>query len=59
MLLDNQGWKHPVGFASRQTNPAETKYALAQLEVAALVYTVDLKITYLAMSLWCTQTTEH
>jgi len=39
--LDDQGWRHPVAYASRQTNPAEAKYEPTQLEVAALVHSVE------------------
>ena len=34
-------------YASRQTNPAESKYALTELEVAALVFGVEYFEVYL------------
>ena len=45
--LDDQGQRHPIAYASRQTNPAEAKYAPTQLEVAALVYSVEHFEVYL------------
>jgi len=36
-----EGQRHPIAYASRQTNNAEQKYAPTQLEVAALVYAVE------------------
>ena len=45
--LDDQGRRHPIAYASRQTNPAEAKYAPTQLEVAALVYSVEHFEVYL------------
>ena len=45
--LDDQGHRHPIAYASRQTNPAEAKYAPTQLEVAALVYSVEHFEVYL------------
>ena len=38
---DDSGQSHPVTFASRQTNPAESKCAPTELEVAALVFGVE------------------
>ena len=37
----DDGKRHPIACASRQTNAAEAKYAPTELEVAALVYAVD------------------
>jgi len=34
--LDEEGQRHPIAYASRQTNNAEQKYAPTQLEVAAV-----------------------
>ena len=45
--LDDQDRRHPIAYASRQTNPAEAKYAPTQLEVAALVYSVKHFEVYL------------
>ena len=44
---DDSGEPHPIAFASRQTNPAESKYAPTELEVAALVYGVEYFEVYL------------
>ena len=44
---DSDGRRHPVAYASRQTNPAEAKYAPTELEVAALVYAVEHFEVYL------------
>jgi len=33
--------RHPIAYASRQTNDGEKKYALTQLEVAGLVFGVE------------------
>ena len=33
--------RYPVAFAGHQTNAAEAKYVLTELEVAALVYAVE------------------
>ena len=44
---DSDGRRHPVTYASRQTNPAEAKYAPTELEVAALVYAVEHFEVYL------------
>ena len=44
---DSDGNWHPVAYASRQTNPAEAKYAPTELEVAALVYAVEHFEVYL------------
>ena len=38
--MGEDGFRHPVAYASRQTNAAEAKYAPTELEVAALVYSV-------------------
>ena len=38
---DDSGQSHPVAFASRQTNPAESRYAPTELEVAALVFGME------------------
>jgi len=40
--IDLEGQRHPIAYASRQTNLAEAKYAPTQLKVAALVFAVDL-----------------
>jgi len=45
--LDDDGQRHPIAYASRQTNNAEQKYAPTQLEVAALVYAVEHFEVYL------------
>ena len=45
--LDDEGRRHPIAYASRQTNNAEQKYAPTQLEVAALVYAVEHFEVYL------------
>ena len=34
------GFHHPVAYASHQSNAAEAKYTVMELEVAALVYAV-------------------
>ena len=39
--------RHPIAYASRQTNDAEKKYAPTQLEVAALVFGVEYFEVYL------------
>ena len=44
---DSDGSRYPVAYASRQTNPAEAKYAPTELEVAALVYAVEHFEVYL------------
>ena len=44
---DSNGSRYPVAYASRQTNPAEAKYAPTELEVAALVYAVEHFEVYL------------
>ena len=41
------GYCHPVAYASHQTNAAEAKYAPTELEVAALVYAVTHFEVYL------------
>ena len=49
-LLEQEGndkKRYPVAYASRQTNPAEAKYAPTELEVAALVYAVEHFEVYL------------
>ena len=43
----DDGSRHPVAYASRQTNAAEAKYAPTELEVAALVYGVNHFEVYL------------
>ena len=43
----SDGHRYPVAYASRQTNPAEAKYAPTELEVAALVYAVEYFEVYL------------
>ena len=45
--LDNQGQRHPIAYASRQTSAAEKKYAPTELEVAALVFAVESFEVYL------------
>jgi len=45
--LGEDGSRHPIAFASRQTNPAESKYAPTELEVAALVFGVEHFEVYL------------
>jgi len=45
--LDNQGQRHPIAYASRQTSVAEKKYAPTELEVAALVFAVESFEVYL------------
>ena len=37
---ENKRW-YPIAYASRQTNPADRKYAPTELEVAALVFAVE------------------
>ena len=44
---DDTGQPHPVAYASRQTNPAESKYAPTELEVAALIFGVEYFEVYL------------
>ena len=39
--LDDQKQRHPIAFASQQTNQAERKYAPTELEVAALIFAVE------------------
>ena len=49
-LLEQEGEdkkRYPIAYASRQTNPAEAKYAPTELEVAALVYAVEHFEVYL------------
>ena len=41
------GHRHPIAFASRQTNEAERKYAPTGMEVAALVFAVEHFKVYL------------
>ena len=43
----DDGKRYPIAYASRQTNPAEAKYAPTELEVAALVYAVEHFEVYL------------
>ena len=45
--LDDQNQRHPIAFASRQTNQAERKYAPTELEVAALIFAVEHFEVYL------------
>ena len=45
--MKEDGFHHPVAYASHQTNAAEAKYALTELEVAALVYAVTHFEVYL------------
>lgn len=45
--LNEKGRRHPIAFASRQTNNAEQKYTPTQLEVAAVVYAVEHFEVYL------------
>jgi len=44
---ESDGQRYPIAYASRQTNPAEAKYAPTELEVAALVYAVEYFEVYL------------
>jgi len=49
-LLEQEGddkRRYPIAYASRQTNPAESKYAPTELEVAALVFAVEHFEVYL------------
>ena len=39
--------RYPIAYASRQTNPAEQKYAPTELKVAALVFAVGHFEVYL------------
>jgi len=43
----DDGKRHPIAYASRQTNTAEAKYAPTEFEVAALVYAVEHFEVYL------------
>ena len=43
----DDGRRYPIAYASRQTNVAESSYAPTELEVAALVYTVEHFEVYL------------
>jgi len=45
--MGEDGFRHPVAYASCQTNAAEAKYAPTELEVAALVYSVTHFEVYL------------
>ena len=45
--VGDDGERHLIAYASRQTNPAERKYAPTELEVAALVYAVEHFEVYL------------
>lgn len=44
---NGEGTRHPIAYASRPINCAEMKYALAELEVAALVYALEYFQVYL------------
>ena len=44
---DNSGEAHPIAFASRQTNPAVSKYASTEIEVAVLVFGLECFEVYL------------
>ena len=44
---DGSGELHPIAFASRQTNPVESKYSPIELEVAAFVFGVEYFEVYL------------
>ena len=39
--IGDDGERYPIAYSSRQKNPAESKYAPTELEVAAFVYAVD------------------
>lgn len=43
----SDGHRHPIAYASRQTNPTEAKYAPTELEVATLVYVMEHFEVYL------------
>ena len=43
----DDGKRHPIAFASRQTNATEAKYAPTEFEVAALVYAIEHFKVYL------------
>lgn len=43
----DQNQRHPIAFASRQTNPTERKYAPTELEVAALIFAIEHFEVYL------------
>ena len=45
--IGDDGESYPIAYASRQTNPAERKYAPTELEVAAFVYAVEHFEVYL------------
>ena len=45
--MDEDSQRYPIAYASRQTNQAEMKYAPTQLEVAAIVFTVEHFEVYL------------
>ena len=45
--LDEEGQRHLIAYASMQTNDVEQKYAPTQLEVAAIVYSVEHFKVYL------------
>ena len=47
---DENGIRHPVAYASRPTNSAEMKYAPTELEVAALVYSLEHFQVYLLVT---------
>ena len=42
-----EGCRHPIAYASRATNDAEQKYIPTELEVAALVFTLEHFQVYL------------
>ena len=56
--LDDDGRRHPIAYASRQTNAAEKKYAPTELEVAALIFAVEHFEVYL-LGKPCTVYTDH
>ena len=56
--LDDDGQRHPIAYASRQTNAAEKKYAPTELEVAALIFALEYFEVYL-LGRPCTVYTDH
>ena len=44
---EENGKRHPIAYASRQTNEAERKYCPTELEVAALIFRVEHFEVYL------------
>ena len=53
--LDGDSQRHPIAYASKQTDSAEQQYTPTQLEVAALVYTVEhFEVACLDSHLLCT-----